>query len=515
MKKRHYYLSILLSTLLLAVMAGGAQAIDLADGKFVIHGKISEQLNMRADKTSPGQLYDYSIFNFRTSFKLETMYHIQQCPDHEWNAYGVWKQFYDYADKVDTGFDNYVRHMSGDKGISQLRAYHSFVDVCRELYLEYTTSLFQVRAGKQIISWGETSFERTADIINPVDGRGLLNPGYPDFAEIKRGLWMFRLYYTPRGLPADMTFEGLIIPDFQPNYNWPAGYHLMHPDQFNLLKAPNELFLNAYRDAPSDSWKNPQIGFRIRGFTWGFDWTVFYVNMQNPNGTYKTGKALPAQLIAALGPGSLGGRVPYTNDVTNFQRYNNVGFTFNRPIAPVIPLIPCTPVRMSGCVFRNEFIAELSKKCADLVGINNVTRSYNRYADTLAWDGKIFIPGLSPWNRGKLLSTSTQLAQEWVPSKKDTYQIFPYNVYSPGRKYWATMTEAIDYGFWNDRILVGLYAAYQLTPGKSYYTLMAAFKPTFRWTYMIRYLDYREGSTVRGYPTGPLDTVTFDITYEF
>jgi len=49
MKKRQYYLSMLLSALLLAVVAGGAQAIDLADGKFVIHGKISEQLNLRAN----------------------------------------------------------------------------------------------------------------------------------------------------------------------------------------------------------------------------------------------------------------------------------------------------------------------------------------------------------------------------------------------------------------------------------------------------------------------------------
>jgi hypothetical protein len=77
------------------------------------------------------------------------------------------------------------------------------------------------------------------------------------------------------------------------------------------------------------------------------------------------------------------------------------------------------------------------------------------------------------------------------------------------------MTQSLDYSFWNERILVGMYAAYQLTPGKSYVTLMAAFKPQFRWTYMVRYLNYTEGATVRGYPTGPLDTVTFDITYEF
>jgi hypothetical protein len=311
-----------------------------------------------------------------------------------------------------------------------------------------------------------------------------------------------------------MTFEGLIIPDFEPNYNWPAGYHLMHPDQFNIMKAPNENFLVAYRDAPS-SWRDPAVGLRVRGFTWGFDWTVFYMNLRNPNGTYKTGKGLEAQLIPVFGPGAFGGRVPHAKNLMNFQRYNAIGFTFNRPIAPVIPLIPGTPVRMSGCVLRNEFIAELSKKCADLVGINTVTRSYARYADTIAWDGKVYLPWISQWNRGKLLSTSTQLAQEWIPKKHRGYQIFPYNVYSAERHYWATITEALDYGFWNDRILCGLYAAYQLTPGKSYVTAMLAFKPTFRWTYMVRYLNYIEGSTVKGYPTGPLDTLTFDITYEF
>ena len=510
MKKRRYYLSVLLSALLLAMMAGGAQAIDFADGKFVVHGKIQEQLNLRANKTSPGQLYDYSIFNFRTSFKLETMWHIQQCPDHEWNMYGVWKQFYDYADKVDSGFNDYVRHMSGHKGISELRSYQTFTDVSRELYLEYTTSLFQIRAGKQIVSWGETSFERTCDIVNPIDARGLLNPGYPDFAEIKRGLWMLRLYYTPRGLPADMTFEGLIIPDFEPNRGWPAGYHLTHPEGFNALAAPNELFLSAYRDTPS-SWRDPAAGFRIRGFTMGVDWTFQYLNKRDPQGIYKSGKALEAQLIAALGPGALGGLVPRTKNVTEFQRYNSVGFTFNKPLACPIPIIPGTSMAMSGIVFRGEGIIEMSKKCNDLQGTNAIVRSYNRYATTLGWDAKVFIPGLTPWNRNKLLSTSTQLAQEWIPDKKDTYQIYPFNTYSPGRHYWATLTETLDYGFWNDRILLGFYGAYQLTPGKFYYTLMTAFKPTFRWTYMIRYLNYVE--TNRN--TESLDTVTFDITYEF
>ena len=88
------------------------------DGKVTIHGKISEQLAMRANKTSPGQLYDYDIFNFRTSLKLETMFHLQQCPDYQINLYGVWKEFYDYAaQRLTRGYNNYLGHFSGHQGI--------------------------------------------------------------------------------------------------------------------------------------------------------------------------------------------------------------------------------------------------------------------------------------------------------------------------------------------------------------------------------------------------------------
>jgi len=489
----------------LLTTAGTAPAIELMDGKVVIHGKISEQLGMRANKTSPGQLYDYDIFNFRTTVKLETMFHIQKCPDYEINIYGVWKEFYDAAHEVDSGYNNYLNRFSGHHGIQELRSYNSFTDICRELYLEYTTQLFQVRAGKQIVSWGETSFERTADIVNPVDARGLLNPGYPDFAEIKRGLWMLRLYLTPADMPADMTFEALIIPDFLPTRNWPAGYHLMHNSGFNALQNPNEMFLVDYRDTPS-TWGNPDLGFRIRGFTKGFDWTFFYLNKRDNNPVVRTGRAIPLQLSALSR--SLFGRA---EDDKWYQRYNNVGFTFNRPISGKFALIPGTSAAMSGNVLKMEFIAELSKKATNLVGIANDVRSYNRYATTIGWDGKIFIPGLTPWNRNKHLGSSTQLAMEWTQGKHKTYQVYPYVTYSLDRHAWQTVTQSFDYGFWNDRILCGFYGAYTLTTGKKYYQIMTAFKPTFSWTFMIRYLDYVETTK----QTENLDQVLFDITYEF
>jgi hypothetical protein len=479
-------------------------AFELADGKVVIHGKVSEQLAITASGTSPGQLYDYDIFNFRTTLKLETMFHLQQCPEYEINLYGVWKEFYDYAHEVDSGYNNYLEDFSGHHGIQEVRSYNTFRDICRELFLEYTTSTFQIRAGKQIVSWGETSFERTADIVNPVDARGLLNPGYPDFAEIKRGLWMLRFYITPADMPLDMTFEGLIIPDFEPTRNWPAGYHLAHPEGFNALQNPNELFLVDYRDKPK-TWGNPDLGFRIRGFLKGFDWTFFYLNKRDNNPVVRTGRGVALQLSALNR--KLFGRA---EDLKSFQRYNNVGFTFNRPINKKFCFFG-TDLAMSGNMLRAEFIAELSKKATNLVGAANDVRGYNRYATTIGWDTKIFIPGLTPWNRNKHLSSSTQLAMEWTQNKHKTYQVFPYVTYSLDRHAWQTVTQSFDYGFWNDRILAGFYGAYGLTRGTFYYTFMTAFKPTFSWTYMIRYLNYVETTKT----TEDLDQVLFDITYEF
>lgn len=504
MKRRALITAAVLAVFMLLASTGTAPAIDLMDGKVTIHGKISQQLAIRANKTSPGQLYDYDIFHFRTSLKLETMFRLQQCPDYQINLYGVWKEFYDAAHDVDSGYNNYLNRFSGHHGIQEVRSYNKFVDICRELYLEYTTSTWQVRAGKQIVSWGETSFERTADIVNPVDARGLLNPGYPDFAEIKRGLWMLRFYITPPDMPLDMTFEGLIIPDFEPTRNWPAGYHLAHPEGFNALQNPNELFLVDYRDKPA-TWGNPDMGFRIRGFLKGFDWTFFYLNKRDNNPVVRTGKGVALQ-FSALNKNFFG----RAEDIKQYQRYNNVGFTFNRPIDRKF-CFPGTDLSMSGNMLRTEFIAELSKKATNLVGLENDVRSYNRYATTIGWDTKIFVPGLTPWNRNKFLSSSTQLAMEWTQNKHKTYQVFPYVTYSLDRHAWQTITQSFDYGFWNDRILAGFYGAYGLTRGTFYYTLMTAFKPTFGWTFMLRYLNYVETTK----STESLDQVLFDITYEF
>ena len=492
-------------TIFLVVLIGweNALAIELLDGDIIIHGKASQQLLMRTKNRRYDELHDYEIYNFRSTLKLETRWHALRGSEYELTFYGVWKNFYDTAHELDRDYYRYVNQFGGSRGIEELKSYETFRDICRELYVELTHPNWQVRLGKQIVSWGETSFERMADVVNPIDMRGMLNPGYPDFAEIKRGLWMARFYITPPDFFQDITFEFLVIPDFQPNRNWPAGYHLMHPSAFNSMKNPNDQFKADYRDRPK-SWRDPAFGFKIRGFSFGFDWSLQYLYHRNPVSIIREGKAMASALPALLGRGR-------AKNVKRYGHQSTIAFTFNKTIDKAFTLIPGTSLNMSGNVARGEFVWEIGKDNNQLVGQNVKVRERNRYAFVLGWDTYIQVPWLSTWNRNRKLSSSTQLFNEWVPDKHRNDMIYPWVTYRKEGHHFATITQSLSYDFWNSRLIVGCYGAYHLTDGAKYYTPQIAFKPTFRWTYMVRYLNYVE----TGHNTENLDAVTFDITYEF
>ena len=494
------FLCIMLSVSLVGF--NEARAIEYLDGDLIIHGKISEQLLMRTKSKRSYELYDYDIFNFRSTLKLETRWNVFKGSDYELTFYSIFKNFYDAAHEVDSGYNNYLKWGSGGsrRGIDELKYYDTFTDICRELYAELTHPNWQIRVGKQIVSWGEASFERMADVVNPLDARGILNPVLIDFDEVKRGLWMARLTLTPQDFWQDMFFEFLIIPDFEPTRNWPAGYHLTHPPTMNSLRNPNELFKPDYRDAP-DSWSDPALGFRIRGLTFGFDWTLQYLYHRNPNAIVREGRGVQSQLGPLLGRRA--------EDVKRFGHQSTIGFTFNKPIDTAITIIPGTSTNMSGNIWRGEFVIELDKDHNR--GYTPEVKEHNRYAFVMGWDTYIQIPWLSTWNRNRKVRSSTQLFMEWVPGKHRDDFIYPWVSYNEKRHHASTITQSLDYDFWNSRIIPAIYFSHSLDDGRTFYAPTLAFKPTFSWTYMVRYINYIDyGNIIQN-----LDYVMFDITYEF
>ncbi len=498
---------LLLSVFILVFSSSRSEArIELLDGDLIIHGKISQQILMptKDQKQRYGDPYNYDFFNFRTTLKLEALWHAYK-GDSVWiSAYSVWKNFYDMAHDIDSGYNKTLRKYSGTRGKKELRSYDTFRDICRELYVQFDHNLVNLRLGKQIVAWGETDFERMADIVNPVDMRGMLNPAYPDFAEIKRGRWMARLFMTPPNMPADMTFELLVIPDFVPTRLWPVGYHMFRPWAFNAFRNANDQFLAHYRDAPTH-WNSPDIGFRVRGFTLGFDWTLMYMHHRSPDPLVRTGKAIESVWPALTGIGRAKG-------VYTYEWMHTLGATFNRPVNVRIPLIPGTTLAMSGNVLRFEGIWQMSKKANQITPDNNVRiTSYDRYAFVVGWDTRIFLPWITPKFRNKHLTSSTQVFMEWVPSRSRNDAIFPWVTYRQKGHHWNTITQMFSYELWHGRIIPAVYAAYHTTQGSYYYAPALAFKPTFGWTFMVRYIDY-EGFTDQ---INRMDSITFEITYEF
>jgi len=312
---------------------------------------------MRAKGQEPEPEYNYDFINARTSLKLEALWHAYEGPEYSVNVYSIWKNFYDSAIDFDNGYRNNVKNYNyGSRAYDRARSYQTFDDICRELYADLTGNLFQIRVGKQIVSWGETDFERMVDNINPVDINGDLNAAYPNFAELKQGLWMVRLFFTPENMPADMIFELLVIPDYQTNKLPAFGHHLTLRNLNPATPKQGEVHESWYRDPPSD-WSSPEIGFRIRGFSWGVDWALSYFHHRTH------GEPIPREgdlnkLLATTGN-------PFSGDrIENFNSYpwqSTFGLTLNKTVDRKITLIPGTSLAMSGSVVRFEGIWEKDK----------------------------------------------------------------------------------------------------------------------------------------------------------
>ena len=527
--KRNFVLGLLMLAAGLCFTAGTAQAIDLFDGDVVIHGKISEQLLMRAHDTRSWEEYDYTVANARSTLKLETMWHAYKGPQYELNFYGVFKQFYDAADHIDGNYRRMLYDAAGgtDKAINEVRSYSNFKDICREMYSELNGPMFQVRLGKQIVSWGETGFERMVDQINPIDQRGNLNPAYPDFAEIKQGLWMARFFFTPPDQPLDMTYEFLVIPDFEPTVLNPVGYHNTHPRAFNSLNNPNEMYESYYRDAPHDSFSKPEWGGRIRGFLAGYDWTLSYFNHRVDDGVVAPNRALKQGIGPALGSTSFTRNADFSfmhlnhlyplSDNYRYPWQQDVGFTVNKPVDVRIPIIPGTDLAMTGNIARLEAMWEHNKPALHveaLEGLKSSITRQDRYAVCVSWATKVFMPYVTPYFRNKLLSWTTQLFYEKMPDKHSSDYYYPWVTYEKKRSSWTMVSQELSYEFWNGRILPGFYGAWYCNNGGGYWAPAIAFKPNFGHTFLVRYLAY---SHLKDSPANvdSKDSWTFEYTYEF
>ncbi len=147
----------------------------------------------------------------------------------------------------------------------------------REAYVDIFTDLVDIRAGKQIVTWGTADGIRVLDAyINPLDWREFtLNP----WNDMKVPLWMLKVEFAPT-LNGSLQF--LFIPDFERDYladpTAPYAFRMTNREyrNYEMLRALGYR-VDVKRDEPAQNIRNAKFGFRWRDVIGGFEYTINFL----------------------------------------------------------------------------------------------------------------------------------------------------------------------------------------------------------------------------------------------
>jgi len=286
MKKRIPFLTFIIAAAAALVysMASAPQAlavINLMDGDLRLDGFLKQYTYIRTHIPGPQQrFHNTNVDEVFNSGLVNVLYRVKEDQRETLNLFASFKYYYDLAPAMDSSLRSAIP--------SSQRSWYQKPkdeDIIGEAYVDYIRGPFNIKAGKQIVVWGETDIQRTVDIVNPIDLR-YGTPGVISWAEMKLGMWMFRGFYQSQ-LPGNLLFEFIYNPGyFQGIRLGVEGTH-WGPNPANTSFNPghgpgiyNWTVTEAWQRYQPKKWSidNWMVGFRLRGFSYNIDWTLIYIN---------------------------------------------------------------------------------------------------------------------------------------------------------------------------------------------------------------------------------------------
>ncbi len=139
----------------------------------------------------------------------------------------------------------------------------------REAFLQYSTENWDLKAGRQIISWGVADGIRITDLVSPLDYTEFLARDYDD---IRIPVNAFRLKYIKPSYNIEVVFtpvpEFFILPvDEQNPWSFTSSFSI--PYQINLNNKPDKTI------------DNSEYGIRFSSYLKGVDFSVSYLHTWN------------------------------------------------------------------------------------------------------------------------------------------------------------------------------------------------------------------------------------------
>lgn len=464
--------------------------VKLLDKDLEIKGSLQQNLDLRTHR----DVRDVQYSSFKSTLRIEGDYHISRANELDVSLYTLVHYWHDFGGTIDDNQRDAIRHEDdGSHALKNYRRSNELEEILKEFYLDIRGRTWEVRLGRQIVSWGETAFFQVADIINPLDLTNM--KVWPDFDDLKVGLWMIRLFYMPPQMWQDISFELILIPpDFQHTRMPPAGHGLY----FGNAPMPDGVFgkliHHMEHDKPGNDWNNAEWGMRIRGYTLDTDWTLSYFYSRLDSGLVNRDKGYNQMLRLMLG-------LPVTDNIFKFPRYHSLGFTFARPV----PKIRST-VR-GEVVFNHR-----DYQYGPAGGTASDIRSKKLLVAALAVDRSTFIPWLTPLNRMRYLSTSLTFYHYKLIGHKYNKHTGEFIQWESGTRdsSWNTIDLMIDYGFYWDYILPTIRIAYDFNGGTTIQGVLK-YAPGDHWRFQVSYQQQNE----LGRNAHMQDQVMSSVQYEF
>ncbi len=495
MEKIKKLLVLCLFTIMLTPVSS-AMSFELLDGRITDgKGRIQQTLMMRTHRDAR----DVQFNSFRTMFRLEGLLHLADTENHSFKFFGNYNYWYDFAASVDSGLKRAIRNENGGgNGLKRFRQSRQEWQIIKESYLDweiYPANL-NLRIGKQIVTWGETSESRVADVINPIDFSNLV--AYPDWKDYKIGLWMLRAFFYPR-LPGNITFEFLAIPKWESLKPPPGGTGFWLGTPINPLTG--RLLHEMRQSEPANNLKNTELGFKVRGLIQDLDWTlsVFYHRFD--------------------GPGLIRGRKGFTQFQRMMQGYT-YGRIFEYPWYTTIAQTAAKP--LFGGILSNEITVNINQPYQ--YGAFE-RKDKNLFVSALTYDKNYNWPWLVKINKGVSIITSfTWYHYKVLNFERDSATGATLNWEGPKRhrSSWDKLSGTIQTSFLDHTLLTGVMATYDITNNTTDFVVRLMYFPGDHFFYELSYQQVNErtrqfnrfGDT-RGPQRDMQDQVILNVRYEF
>ena len=526
---------------LFGVWERAGAVIELLDGRVLLKGSFDEVWILRTHiPIQERSHHNSNIGLMMTTARLESLVTWAKCGDLTVQTQSIFRYYMEHITALDR--EMHAALFPGNRNQYEYPTYYHD-DPINELFVDIVKGPWDIRLGKQIVTWGETSLERTSDVVNPLDLR-YGNPALFPFEDLKIGLWMLRTFYQSN-LPGNLLFETIFSPgDHQmmrlpvEGTNWGPG--LTDFNDPNVRGFGNYLFTmlqNTWKDAAPNrlrNIKNFQWGTRVTGMSYGANWTLQYFDQVDwlptgfpdkanqlaysqinnfvdynptPNVPVPTGKIWKYYRTKSVGgtvqyyePEYLKGIIRGEFAWTIGQHYNTRNIDENRI---TIPAYKDT---------KGNYWPETTSRSNSLV--TGIVRK-DSVAYGIAIDRPVLWPWLMQYNDDRKLDITVQLLQDWIISHQHDMNVSGRGVGDANR---TIVTTSIQSSWRRQEIMTTFQNNYNFT-GKGYQIFDFFYAPGDHWRYSVGCIFYWTNLNKASYynerGSYDKDCVYFKLKYEW